>query len=71
MKGSQTDPPPTPPQKKLPSKSPALLGLRKAFVQINSYPRHILNRVINQELSRNLETIQEMIKQKNQQRQSS
>ena len=33
--------------------------LRKVFVEINSYPRNIVNRVINQEVSRNLETIQE------------
>ena len=33
--------------------------LRKVFVKINSYPIHTVNRVINQELSRNLETIQE------------
>ena len=33
--------------------------LRKVFVKMSSKPRHIVNRVINQELSQNLETIQE------------
>ena len=33
--------------------------LGKVFVKMNSYPTHIVNRVINQELSRNLETIQQ------------